>query len=389
MDIGIHYTYDDTNSQLDPEIIALAQRITPEDAAEFGKVYELFGQRARPITTDEVEILKRQYTAPTITVTASGDGADWDTVDDISALPVPAGDMPSITIGDVLQVNDEIVVIKTLDRSGNTIDVYERGAGESDPAAHGHEAAITVKIIGSANIEGTVDIEAMAEETDIYTNYMQLFEEKIDLTKEDSDQARKMGITGDTLREEALRRVKKDLARTAIFGVSRAGSKTVPAMTLGFLQWLAHADGLKANVAGAFTQTVLDTGLNAIREAGGSPKAIVMSIKNKTAFNTFTSADVVSQEVGDRSTGRIIEKYIADGIGSIPVVVDSDMPNDQVAIVDTTKLSKGWKVGDEMKLVDEPPVNSRQKAQTMQGKLGFFTENIGQSHYLMTGLTTS
>lgn len=389
MDIGIHYTYDDTESQLDPEIIALAQRITPEDADEFGKIYELFGQRARPITTDEVEILKRQYTAPTITITASGDGADWDTNDDITALPVPAGDMPSITIGDVLQVNDEIVVIKSLDRSGNTITLYERGAGESDAAAHGHEAAITVRIIGNANIEGTVNIEAMAEETDVYTNHMQLFEEKVDLTKEDSDQARKMGITGDTLREEALRRVKKDLARTAIDGVSRAGSKTIPAMTLGLLQWLAHADGLKANVAGAFTQTVLDTGLNAVRAAGGKPKAIVMSVNNKKAFNTFTSADVVSQEVGDRTTGRIIEKYLADGLGGIPVVVDLDMPNDQVAIVDTAKLTKGWKVGDEMKLVDEPPVNSRQKAQTMQGKLGFFTENIGQSHYLMTGLTTS
>ena len=228
----------------------------------------------------------------------------------------------------------------------------------------------------------------MAEETDIYTNYMQLFEEKIDLTKEDSDQARQMGITADTLREEALRRVKRDLARTAIDGVSSAGSKTAPAMTRGLLQWLALTDGLKANVAGAFTQTILDTGLNAIRAAGGKPKAILMSVNNKKVFNTFTSADVVSQEVGDRTTGRIVEKYLADGLGGIPVVVDLDMPDDQVAIVDTAKLTKGWKVGDEMKIVPEPQVNSRQNAETMQGKLGTFVENLGQSHYLATGLTT-
>lgn len=57
MDIGLHYTLDDTNSILDPEILAIAKRVTPQDANEFGRVWELFGTRNAPIQTDEFEIL--------------------------------------------------------------------------------------------------------------------------------------------------------------------------------------------------------------------------------------------------------------------------------------------------------------------------------------------
>lgn len=387
MDIGLHYTLDDANSMLDPEILAIAKRITPQDSNEFGRVWELFGQRATPIQTDEFEILKRQYTKPNITVTASGSGADWDTNNDITALPVTAADAAILTVGDILLVEDEIVVVKSVNRTGNTIDLYERGAGETDAAAHG-TSAVSVMIIGNANIEGAVDVEAMTEETDVYTNYCQIILEKIDLTKADSDQARKTGQTVATYEDEAMIRAKRDMARSAIFGTARAGTKTVPAMTRGLLGWLNMSDGLKTAVGGAFSQTVLDNMLNTVRMEGGKPNAIVMNVANKRVFNTFTSADSVVQGVEDKTTGRIVEAYIADGLGTLPIIVDLDMPSDQVAIVDTNKLTKGWKVGDELRMVDEPPVNSRQMAKTIQGKFGLAVENIGQSHGLLTGLTT-
>lgn len=386
--LGLHYTLDDANSILDPEVLAIEKRLTPEDSIEFGKVWELFGQRTAPITTDEFEILKRQYTKPEISLTASGAAADWDNAADITALPVAAGQIVKITVGDTLLLpSGEIVVIKSLDRTGNTVDLYERGAGETTGAAQG-AVAFTAKIIGNANIEGTVNVEAFAETTDIYTNYCQLIEEKIELTKEDIDQLRKTGRTVDDLTDEAMRRVKQKLARTAIFGVAVAPTKIKPGMTRGLLTWLGLTDGLKANVAGAFTLTVLDTGIDAIRAEGGKPTAIVMSVANKRVFNGLTSADSLVQQVTDTVTGRVVDAYMADGVGTIPVIVDIDMPDDQVVILDTRKLTKGWKVNDELKLVDEPATNSRQMAKTIQGKFGLAVEGLGQSHYLMTGLTT-
>ena len=387
MELGLHYTLDDANSKADPEILAISKRITPHDSNDFGRVWELFGARAAAITTDEFEILKRQYTKPNISVTASGAAADWDNAATVLALPVTAADAAIITKGDVLLVEDEIVVIKDVDRTLNTIDVFERGAGETTAAAHG-VGAIDVLIISNANIEGTVDVEAMVEETDVYTNYCQLIQEKIDLTKADSDQARKTNQTVETYENEAMLRVKRKLARSSIHGTARVGTKTIAAMTRGLLGWLNLADGLKTAVGGAFTQLALDNQLNVIRLEGGTPNAIVMSVANKRVFNAFTSADSVNQDVKDRTTGRIVETYIADGLGDLPVVVDLDMPNDVIAIVDTNKLTKGWKVADELRMVDEPAVNSRQTAKTIQGKFGLAVENVGQSHALLTGLTT-
>lgn len=388
MNLGLHYTLDDTNSILDPEVLAIEKRLTPEDSDEFGKVWELFGVRNRPLSTDEFEIMKRQYTKPQITLEAGGTGTDWDTNSDITALPVAASEIVKITVGDVLSLpSGEIVVVKSLDRTNNTIDLYERGAGETSGAAQG-EAEFTALVVGNANIEGTVDVEALAEETDVYTNYCQLVEEKIELTKEDLDQLRKTGRTIDDLQDEAMRRVKQDLARTAIYGVASAPSKTKPGMTRGLLNWLNLSDGLKVNVSGAFTATVLDTAIDAIRAEGGKPTAIVMSVANKRVFNGFTAADNLTQQVTDRQTGRIVDTYLADGVGAIPVIVDIDMPDDQIAVIDSRRLTKGWKVNDELKLVDEPPTNSRQIAKTIQGKFGLAVEGIGQAHYLIAGLTT-
>jgi len=389
MQIGLHYTLDDSVSILDPEVIAIDKRLTPEDAPEFGRVWELFGQRSQAITTDKFEILKRTYTKPEFSISRGGSGTDWDDATDTTDLPVATAHISKITFGDVLLIEEtgEIVVVKDIDRSGQTIDVFERGAGESTATAIG-ASSVTVRIVGNANIEGTVDVEALAEETELYTNYCQLIEEKIDITKEDEDQMRKIGRTIDDLRDEAMRRIKQKLARTSIHGVAVANTKTKPGMTRGLLHWLGLTDGLKANVSGAFTETVLNTSIDSIRVEGGRPKAIVMSIANKRIFNGFSAADSVTQDVNDRQVGRVVDVYLADGVGAIPVIVDIDMPDDKIVIVDTAKLQKGWKVNDELRIVDEPAVNSRQKSQTIQGKFGLAVEGIGQSHFLITGLTT-
>lgn len=390
MDLGLHTTLTDANSKLDPEVIAISERITPLQGKEFGKVWDLFTVRARPFETDEYEILTRDYTAPEVTVTATGSSADWDTNNDTTALPVSSATISRITIGDVLRVGSEIVVVKSVDTSGNTIDVYERGAGSSTAVAHG-TSAITAKIIGNAHEEGKVQSVAMAEQTSKLTNYCQLVQEIVDLSKADSDQARKTGRTEDTLKAEAMERVQRDLARTAIYGVARAGTSTIPAMTRGLISHLEDVTGaLKTNVSGAFTETALKNILDDVRSAGGSVNAIVMSVANKRVFNTFTGADATQFTVDGQTKngGLVIDGYLADGFGTIPAVVDTDMPDDYVAVVDSRHLTKGWKVNDQLRFVVEPNTNSRERKENLQGKFGLAIDAIGKSHGLLTGLTT-
>lgn len=387
MDLGLHTTLDDANSILDPEVIAIAEKINPLMAAEFAKVWDLFTVRETPLQTDEYEILTRNYTAPDVTLGTVGSGTDWNSTSDTSALPVTSGTIDRLTIGDILLVDDEIVVVSAVDRSGNTIDVYERGAGDTTGATH--TTSTVAKIIGNTHEEGKVQGEAMAETTGKLTNYAQLVEEVVDLSKADTDQARKVGRTELFLKTEAMERVMRDLARNSIYGTARVNTASIPAMTRGLLSHLNDvAGGIKTAVSGAFTETSLKNILDDVRAAGGSVNAIVMSVANKRIANGFTGADHIQTTRDSREGGQVLDAYIADGLGRIPFVVDIDFPDDKVAVVNSRFMTKSWKVNDTLRFVPETNVNSRERKETLQGKFGLAMEQIGRSHGLLTGLTT-
>lgn len=385
MDVGLHTTLLDSNSILDPEVIAITERISPLKAKEFGKVWDLFQTRSKPFETDKYQILNRNYTAPEIVVTASANGADWDTDDDITAMPVTSGG-DRIQVGDILLVDSEIVVVKVVN-SSTSIDLYERGAGETTAVVH-EEAAITVKIIGNCNEEGKVQGRALAEETSQEYNCLQLVEEIVDLSKADTDQARKVGKTEFVLKTEAMERVMHKLARTGIYGTYRLNTADYPGMTRGLLNHMEQLTGaIKTAVSGAFTETSLKNILDDVRNAGGSVNGIVMSVAQKRIFNAFTGADQIQVDRGERVGGHVLDAYIADGFGSIPAIVDIDFPDGYVAVVNTRYMSKGWKVNDQLRYAPETNVNSREKKDTLQGKFGLAMEGVGKTHGLLTGLT--
>lgn len=385
MDLGLHTTLLDANSILDPEVVAITERITPLQAKEFGVVWDLFQTRATPFETDEYVILTRGYTTPVVTLGTAG-GGDWGSTSATTALPMSAGTLDRITVGDVLLVDDEIVVVAAVDRSGHTIDVYERGAGDTSGATHSTGA--TAKIISNAHIEGVVDATAMAEQTAKLTNYCQTILEVVDLSTADSDQARRTGRTEDVLKAEALERVMHDMASAAIYGTARVGTATIPAMTRGMLSHLNDvAGGIKTAVSGAFTEATLMAILDDVRAAGGTINAIVLSVKNKRTANGFTGADQIQVDRSDTQGGHVLDGYIADGFGSIPFVVDIDMPDDKVAVVNTRFMAKGWKINDQLRFVPETNVSSREKKETLQGKFGLVMEGVGKTHALLTAIS--
>ncbi len=254
--------------------------------------------------------------------------------------------------------------------------------------APGDRDALTAEDPGNA-VEGRVDVEAMAEAGNLLTNYTQLFEEKVDLSFEDDNTARKIGNTRDVLKREAMTRVMRDLARTAIDGVAVAPTRTTPSLTRGLDRWLNLAGGLVTNVGGAFTEGTLQTALATLRLSGGMPNAIVMSVGKKATFNGFTGAGVtqVAMDAGNTTVGRITNAYLADGFGEIPIIVDLDMPDDKVYIVNSNKMFKGWKKNDELRFVAETNTNSREKAETLQGRMGLAVEGVGTDHMVLAGLS--
>ena len=386
MDLGLHGTLTDTNSILDPEVVSIAKRLTPNQAKEFGKVWDLFQTRATPFKTDTYDVLTRGYTSPVVTLGTIGSGTDWNSTSDTTALPITSGTISRLTIGDALLVEDEIVVVKSVDRVGNTIDVYERGTG--DTAAAAHTGTLTALIVDNVHLEGTVDAEAMAEQTDKLTNYMKIILETVDLSKEDSDQARKTGTTAETLKGEAMGRAMRDLARGSIYGVARVNTASIPGMARGMLSHLRDVSGaIKTALSGAWTEDALQDILDDVRVQGGTVNAIVMSVAKKRISNGFTGADSITVDRADGTGGHVLKGYESDGFGFIPFIVDIDWPNDAVAVVNTNDMWKGWKENDQLRFVPEANVSSRERKETLQGKCSHYMEGVGQTHGLVTDIT--
>lgn len=128
------------------------------------------------VTAQKHEWIEDSSRAETITATASGAGADWDTVNDITALPVATGQIEKLRVGDILRLptGPEVVIVKSIDVAGQTIDLIARGHGSTAGTAQG-AVAFTITIIGNAAKEdqdaGDADFQTP---TEAY-NYTQIF----------------------------------------------------------------------------------------------------------------------------------------------------------------------------------------------------------------------
>lgn len=128
------------------------------------------------VTAQKHEWIEDSSRAETFSATASGAGADWDTNNDITGLPVATAEITKLRVGDVLRLptGPEVCIVKSIDVSGQTIDLIARGHGSTNGAAQG-AAAFTITIIGNASKEdqdaGTSDFMTP---TEAY-NYTQIF----------------------------------------------------------------------------------------------------------------------------------------------------------------------------------------------------------------------
>jgi len=128
------------------------------------------------VTAQKHEWIEDSSRAETLSCTASGADADWDTVNDTTGLPVATAEIVKLRVGDVLRLpsGPEVVIVKSIDVASQAIDLIARGHGSTSGTAQG-TAAFTVMIIGHAAKEdqdaGYTDFQTP---TEAY-NYTQIF----------------------------------------------------------------------------------------------------------------------------------------------------------------------------------------------------------------------
>ena len=385
MDVGLHWHLDDPTSIINPTILGMAAEINL--GAWEGVIYNRLSAPPVKVNDYRFEIYDRSRTLLT-GVVGNGGGTGWVNGVATTALPMTATAVGMLTVGDVLEIKEtspEQVVVKAVDRAGNTIDVWERGRGGSTAAAHADTTAFTV--IGKAvNDSDLKNVEAFAEQSGKYTNYTQTFVELINQTYTDTISARKDFEENPQLIKEAMDRMFRKLVKTTIKGRQAVGTKTSPQTTSGILHQLSNGGGvrtpLRYNASGVTSaETVLKSMLQTVWNQGGDPTHIYLSPTNKRKFDPLTEQFIrmSRQDAGvigtDNGTAYMYQNKV------LPFIQDQDMPDDRICIVTEPSIHKGWRVGDIMRgPVQEPLLSSRELRYSLQGSFFVQVYGVGIQH---------
>ena len=379
--------FSDSVTKGDPIIEGIARSIKLGPFT--GKFYESMSAPTSSITQKEFKVYSRSKT-----VRGGAIDADWDN-DDTTGLGVADTALVGITVGHVLDIGGEVVIVKAVDRSAGTISVYKRGDGGTTAAAH--TSGATFEVIGSANAdEDLPNVEAVQETTSVWSNYVQTIFEKVNWTKHGELTRKGLSPANATfvLLKEAEIRVAEMLAKMAIRGVkAQATDNSTRFMSAGLLAQLADTTNRGAatyNVNGLLTEAKFKAALKARFDAGAALDTIWCSPTTKEYLNKFigsNSAVILTDSVTNHTAGGVYAtKYNYEG-ALLDIRVDADMPNDRIAVVNQSKCKKGWLEGDGLRQADEPSRSSRETVKSIQGSVGFLIEDVGTDHLLLYGIS--
>ena len=119
-EFGQFNEFSDSVTYGDPVIAAVAKAINLGNWV--GQFYQAMGAPQFSLTQKEFVVYNRTKTSRSGVIGAS----NWDD-DDTTGLSMTADGLKGLTVGHLIKIGDEIVIIKAVDRSNNTISVV-RGA---------------------------------------------------------------------------------------------------------------------------------------------------------------------------------------------------------------------------------------------------------------------
>ncbi|MBO4620361.1 MAG: DUF5309 family protein [Victivallales bacterium] len=388
-EFGQFNEFSDSVTKGDPVIAAVAKAI--ELGPWVGQFYQAMGAPQVTLTQKEFKVFNRTKTSRSGVIGAS----NWDD-DDTTGLSMTADGLKGLTVGHILKIGDELVIVKSVNRSNNTIGVV-RGAGGSTAAAHTAGAAF--EFVGYAGTDTDLkNVEAMSEKTNAWSNYVQTVFEAIEWTKH--GELLRKGLTPaqatQLIIREAEIRVAEILSIMAIRGVKHQGeSMSDPYMSAGLIAQLTDNNGgarstLTYNASGEITDAKLGAAIKMAMDAGGNPDTIWVNPTAKGWLNNLNAASqsyVQTRDADGHVGGNIyIDSYNYEG-KILQVRVDRDIPAGNIAIVRQAGCQKGWLEGDGLRQMDEPSLSSREIRKSLQGSLGFLIEGVGTDHVLITGVT--
>lgn len=296
-----------------------------------GTISEVFG---KGVEAQKHEWFDDEARAIQISLTASANATDWDTVDDITELPCAAAECAKLRIGDLLLLaaGDEVVRVSAIDATNEHISLTARGWG-STTATVQEEAAFTAKIIGNAQDENSDPIDANYQAPTEKYNYCQIFE---DVASVSGTVRRSKAVAGD-IHDQTIVKKLKELLRSFNRAISEGiKHKSGNIATMGGIrEYLATT----SNVGGALDIAKTYTALIAHVDAGLFPHAIHANATIigdiEQLFNT-----TVRTKSSEKKGGQSINVITAMGY-DIELHVDRDSRAGEFLILDYNRIAIG------------------------------------------------
>ena len=298
---------------------------------QLGSISQVFGTG---VNAQKHEWFDDEARAISISLTATGDGDTWDTVDDITDLPCVTAECDRLRIGDLLLLaaGDEVVRVSVIDRTAQTINLTSRGWGGTTATVQLH-AAFTAKIIGNAQDENSDPIAANYQAPTENYNYAQIFE---DVASVSGTIRRSKAVAGD-IHDNTIVKKLKELLRSFNRSLSegiRHKSGNIATMG-GIREFLATT----SNVGGALDIAKTYTALIAHVDAGLFPHAIHADTTTigtiEQLFNT-----TVRTKSSEKKGGQSINVITAMGY-DVELHVDRDSRTGEFLILDYNRIAYG------------------------------------------------
>lgn len=291
----------------------------------------------RKVTAQKHEWLDDLARYQKISVIASGASADWDTNNDITALPVVTAEITKLRVGDLLLLGDlsEVVQVKSINVAGQTIDLIARGHGSTAAAAQG-TVAFDCLIIGNAQAENGDPIDADFTPQTANYNYTQIFESVASI----SGTLRRSKMAGgqDELTRQEMKKLKeslKELNRTLVEGIKNLDTTNNIATMGGLREFITNT----SNAAGELSLANIYTAINAHITAGLYPSAIHGSPTTIGKLEQLFISSVRST-VNDKKHGIKITTISIQGY-DVQLHVDRDVRSTELLILDYNRIGFG------------------------------------------------
>jgi hypothetical protein len=301
----------------------------------------------------------------------------------ISTSTVTAGQGVFFRAGDILKIENELLLLQAISTDTLTIAAGGRGYGGSTAAAH--VTLTPIRIIGNVNVQDAAQGGSRTTTKTGLFNYTQIYEDTVVVTS--TAQAIKKYVEQNEMSGQLMRALRVawiQYERTLLDGRKVAPSAGVASAMDGILPRISTNAYAKAGAT--LTEEFVLQALFDSWNAGGEPSHIFVNQFQKRQMNKFLDSQRMTTRT-DRVAGAVVDTYSWDG-GLVDIVLDRNMPTDTLLVIEKGRIGFG-PLRDHA--LSAAPVETSTRLKDAVQIIGQYTSETRneKAHAKITGLATS